>query len=343
MNWTELDWESLDKHRERFLEGRPSDGPYWESAEDLSSYDLTFGERIGWKWDAVLTELRMHGWKPPVGNIVDWGCGSGIAGRRVIARFGRENFESLIVADHSPYATDFAQEAAAAMFPGLPVSAATPSYIHGTEAIGLLVVSHVLNELPPGARDEVMSLVARSRAVIWTEPGSRETSRALGAIRDGVIGEFKVVAPCTHMNACPVLGNGNERHWCHFFASPPPGIFADSNWVKFGQRAGIDLRSLPYSFLALDRRWRAPDGNSRVIGRPESFKPYLRLLNCDGGGLKEIEITKRSAPGLNKEMPKEKLPLVYKWERIGSAISGGSHPKPREAQSDYGLDPPVTR
>ena len=28
----------------------------------------------------------------------------------------------------------------------------------------------------------------------------------------------------------------------------------DSNWVKFGQRAGIDLRSLPYCFLALDRR-----------------------------------------------------------------------------------------
>jgi hypothetical protein len=274
----------------------------------------------------VLTELRMHGWKPPGGAIVDWGCGSGIAGRRVIARFGRENFESLIVADHSPVATDFAQEAAASVFPDLPVSAATPGYINGTEPIGLLVISHVLNELPLLAMDEVMSLIARSRAVLWTEPGSRETSRTLGSIRDRLLGEFKVVAPCTHMNACPVLGVGNERHWCHFFASPPPAIFADSNWVKFGQRAGIDLRSLPYSFIALDRGWKGLDGYSRVIGRPESFKPYLRLLNCDGDGLAEIEITKRSAPQLNKEMPKEKLPLVYKWERNGNAICGGSHP-----------------
>jgi hypothetical protein len=98
--------------------------------------------------------------------------------------------------------------------------------------------------------------------------------------------------------------------------------------VKFGQRAGIDLRSLPYSFMALDREWKGENGYSRVIGRPESFKPYLRLLNCDGDGLADIEIMKRDAPGLNKEMPKDKLPLVYKWERAGTGISGGSHPKP---------------
>src|ERR1035438_7840636 len=42
---------------------------------------------------------------------------------------------------------------------------------------------------------------------------------------------------------------------------PPPAIFADSSWVKFGKRAGIDLRSLPYSFIALDR-----DGNGEAGG-----------------------------------------------------------------------------
>jgi hypothetical protein len=213
------------------------------------------------------------------------------------------------------------------MFPGLSVSVATPGFIDGKESIGLLVISHVLNELSPEAVEEIRKLIARSRAVLWTEPGSRETSRALGALRDSFVGEFQVVAPCTHANPCPILGYGNERHWCHFFAAPPPAIFADSNWVKFGRRAGIDLRSLPYSFMALDREWKGSVGGfSRVIGRPEAFKPYLRLLNCDDGGLAEIEIMKRHAPALNKEMPKEKLPLVYKWERAGDAITGGVHP-----------------
>ncbi|HXQ79891.1 MAG TPA: small ribosomal subunit Rsm22 family protein [Opitutaceae bacterium] len=325
MSWTDLDWDALDRHRERFLSGKPCDGPYWSSAEDLAGYDATFGERIGWKWDAVLDELRMRGWAPRGGTVLDWGCGSGIAGRRVVGRFGPACFGSLVVWDHSPIAADFAQDAASTRFPGLAVSAATPGFRRGRDPIGLLVVSHVLNELPPPALDEIRALVARSRAVIWTEHGSRETSRALGSLRDEWKEDFQVVAPCTHGNLCPVLGPGNERHWCHHFAAPPPGIFADSNWVKFGQRARIDLRSLPYAFVALDRDWN-PDaaGLSRVIGRPEPFKPYARLLNCDAGGLAELTVSKRNNAALYKELGKSKRPLVYRWTRDGPKITGGS-------------------
>jgi hypothetical protein len=329
VNWSELDWESLERHREQFIAGKASDGPYWSSAEDLASYDMTFGERIGWKWDAVLDELRIRGWRPPGGPVVDWGCGSGIAGRRVAGRFGPGAFESLILWDHSPIATGFAQDMAAREFPGLSVAVATPGYLRGDEPIGLLLVSHVLNELTASALREVRALAARARALIWTEPGSRETSRMLGSIRDGLIGEFGVVAPCTHANPCPILAPGNERHWCHHFGAPPSAIFADSNWVKFARRAGIDLRSLPYSFVALERGWRSGEGGlSRVVGRPESFKPYVRLLNCDSAGLEELSVMKRDSPGLYKELDRTKRPLVYKWERSGDRITAGRVPQP---------------
>jgi SAM-dependent methyltransferase len=324
MTWTELDWASLDKHRERFLEGKPSDGPYWESAGDLATYDLTFAERIGWKWDAVLDEIKMRGWKPPGGPVLDWGCGSGVAGRRVIARFGQGSFGSLLLWDHSAEAVNYAQNAAEKAFPDLAVAACTPGFIAGDEPIGLLVLSHVLNELPPAALEEIRALASRSRAVLWVEPGSRDTSRALGRMRDTLAKDFGVVAPCTHAKACPILEQGNERHWCHFFGSPPPGVFADTNWVKFGQRAGIDLRSLPYSFVALDRSWKVQsEGASRIIGRPENFKPYVRILNCDGNGLAELEVMRRSAPGLYKELSKTKRPLVYSWVREGMRVNGG--------------------
>lgn len=329
MDWTELDWSALDRLRAQFLDARPRGTPYWASSKELAHYDLTFGERIGWKWDAVLDELVMRGWSPGGGTVLDWGCGSGIAGRRVVGRFGPGAFTSLLLWDHSPLAMGFAQEAASREFPGLPVSASTPGFLKGSDPIGLLIVSHVLNELVPAGLDAVRSLVARSSAIIWTEPGTHETGRALSLLRDELLEGFSVVAPCTHAKPCPILAPGNERHWCHHFAAPPPAIFSDPNWVKFGQRAGVDLRSLPYSFFALDRSWVPREtGLSRIIGRPEEFKPYVRLLNCDSGGLEELTVMKRGNPDLCKELDRTRRPLVYRWTRDGPTIIGGSAPKP---------------
>ena len=94
--------------------------------------------------------------------------------------------------------------------------------------------------------------------------------------------------------------------------------------MKFGQRAGIDLRSLPYCFLALDRSpaKATPPGLSHVIGRPEHFKPYARLLNCDATGLAELTLLKRSDPALYKHLDRTKDPLVYRWRREGNSILG---------------------
>jgi hypothetical protein len=57
---------------------------------------------------------------PTTRTVFDWGCGSGIAARRVISFFGAENFDALTVWDHSPLATDYAATAAQAAFPQSP-------------------------------------------------------------------------------------------------------------------------------------------------------------------------------------------------------------------------------
>jgi SAM-dependent methyltransferase len=328
MTWQHLDWPALERLRQKFLGGGAAAGPYWESPADLASYDLTYGERIGWKWDHVLRELRLRGWTPASRDVLDWGCGSGVAARRVISFFGAEHFDSLTVWDHSPLACDFAETAARRAFPALRVASAAPSLLAGDTPLGLLIVSHVLNELPPAALASLRAAIARAAAVLWVEPGTHAVSRQLTALRDELRGAgFHVVAPCTHAHACPMAAPENARHWCHFFAPPPAEIFADSEWVKFGQRAGIDLRSLPYCFLALDRRAPAPAPDlSRVIGRPEHFKPYARLLNCDATGLAELELPKRADPALFKALERTKAPLVCRWRREGGKIAGGEAP-----------------
>jgi SAM-dependent methyltransferase len=326
MTWTELDWPILDRLRDRFLQGGTG-APYWETPDDLANYDFTFAERIGWKWDHVIRELRLRGWRPKTRTVFDWGCGSGIASRRVIAAFGAENFDSLTVWDHSPLACDYASASAAAAFPALRVAQATPGLLAAAEPIGLLLLSHVLNEMTPEALAALEALVQRADAVLWVEPGTHAVSRQLGIFRDRLRETFRIIAPCTHELGCPMFAPDNERHWCHFFAPPPSEIFADSNWVKFGHRAGIDLRSLPYAFVALERaagpREAKTTDCSRVIGRVEHFKPYARLLNCDATGLAELEIPKRASPALYKELERTKAPLVYRWQREGDKIVGG--------------------
>lgn len=367
MTWSELDWNALDRLRERFLQGPAGAGAYWETTADLASYDLTYGERIGWKWDHVLRELRLRGWHPNSGDerpsVLDWGCGSGVASRRVIEFFGPEQFSSLTVWDHSPLASDFAAGAARTAFPKLPVQEATPGFLAPHPRIGLLLLSHVLNELKPEELDSLRTLAARAHAVLWVEPGTHEISRRLGTMREQLrAGGARVVAPCTHENECPMFALGNERDWCHFFAPPPSEIYADSNWVKFGQRAGIDLRSLPYAFIALDRRKlpvvapvsdpqvavnagpeNAADASvarpdlSRIIGRPEHFKPYARWLNCDATGLTMLELPKRADPALFKQLERTKAPLVYRWQREGSKVVSGEPLSPPPAAA---LDSP---
>jgi hypothetical protein len=327
VTWDEIDWSALERLRARFLSTDVTGGPYWTSPGDLAAYDFTFAERIGWKWDHVLRELQLRRWRPRSRTVFDWGCGSGIAARRVIAAYGPENFDTLTVWDHSPLACDFAVESAAAAFPALKVFQATPGLLASSEPIGLLVVSHVLNELPAEALAALRGLIARADAVLWVEPGTHVVSRQLGTLREEYRTTFQIAAPCPHQTACPVFAEGNERHWCHFFAPPPSEIFADSNWVKFGQRAGIDLRSLPYCFLALDRAASESPAEalplSRVIGRVEHFKPYARWLNCDATGLHELELPKRADGALFKQLERTKAPLVYRWRREGDKVLGG--------------------
>jgi hypothetical protein len=344
MTWDSIDWAALDRLREGFLSGAAASGPYWKSAGDLAAYDFTYAERIGWKWDQVLRELRLRGWRPNSRHVLDWGCGSGVEARRLISFFGADTFESLTVWDHSPLACDFAAETAERSFPALRVSQATPGLLAADSRIGLLLLSHVLNELSPAARDSLRLLAARADEIIWVEPGTHDVSRQLGAMRELLrAGGFRVVAPCTHENECPMFAEARDRDWCHFFAPPPSEIFADSNWVKFGQRAGIDLRSLPYCFLALARNnlpaiapesetiapvgsghcATAPGQLSRVIGRVEHFKPYARFLNCDAAGLSDLELPKRAEPALYKQLERTKAPLVYRWRREGDKVLGG--------------------
>ena len=327
--WADVDWTELRRLRGRFLrfdedgvspdgaDSHPDRSDYWTSESDLTSYDFTFAERIGWKWDTVLAELKTRGWTPPAGTVLDWGCGTGMAGRRV-AEAWPDAIRELILWDRSGRARQFAVRRAQAVFPGLAVQTAdiVPD---------LLVISHVLNELSPESLRRLMDLAQQAQAVLWVEPGTSVVSRKLIAVRESLVGPFRAVAPCPHADKCGMLAVGNERHWCHHFAKIPGHVHTDPGWGRFSATLQIDLSTLPFSFLVLDRRGAVVSEEretSRIIGRARYYKGFAKLLSCQSDGVRELRLSKRDAAELFKEMKKNPGSL-YQWEREGEKIRSG--------------------
>lgn len=340
------DFTLLDRLRARFLDAPAEGGDYWESTELLAAYDETFAERIGWKWDAVLVELRARRWAPPAGTVLlDWGCGSGVAGRRVLAAYGPVHFSRLVVHDRSALARRFAAERAAAAFAGLAVEQAPDWGDLAPAQPFTLVLSHVLNELPPVESAALLALVRRAAAVLWVEPGTSAVARSLVALREELRPEFGIVAPCTHRAACGLLTPENQRHWCHHFARPPIEAFTDPFWSEFSLRLGIDLRSLPYSFLVLDRAGAAatPAGWTRILGEPREYKGHFKVLGCAAEGVTERMLQKRDDKALFKTLRRGvPAPPLFAWEVRDDKLVAGRHwlgeAPPPEARSDHDPD-----
>jgi SAM-dependent methyltransferase len=297
MTWNDIDWPALERLRAAFLAGQRD---YWQSERDLASYDLTFAARIGWKWDHVLRELRGMGWTPPAGTVLDFGCGTGIAARKFGEYFGSRQFALW---DQSPLALRYAQ----AQIPGAIVG----------QSGDVLLLSHVVNELDDWGLDELCALAGKASVVLAVEPGTYESSHRLIELRERLRQEFQVIAPCVHRGVCGMAGS---RHWCHHFATPPREVVRDGNWARFAKLAGVDLRSLPVSYLVLDKRpFRVP-GNVRVIGRPRLHKGYALVLGCDAEGVREARLTQRKWPAVYRQARKGELAGRQWWRCAGTEI-----------------------
>lgn len=296
---TSAEWQRLRELRENFLdiEGRVFLGDYWRSRRDLELYDETFGRRIAWKWDAVLVELAQRGRLPGALSVLDWGCGTGVASRGFAARV--PGVRRVQLWDRSQAASGVARGLLLAEHPEIEVDVAEPD---DKSSPDVLCVSHVLDELSDEDLASLVALARRSRAVIWVEPGTPRSSRRLVEMRETLHASFDVLAPCTHQAACGL--RADVRNWCHHFTAPPPEVFTTAFWRRFAVELSIDLRSLPYSFIALAaREAREPDGCvARILGRPRITKGRALLDVCDESGVRALPLLERLDKQLFKRL-----------------------------------------
>lgn len=300
-------WDLLKTIREGYLGGTPGKtlADYWASDEHLAAYDATFAERIGWKWRAVLDELKAAGFAPPPRYVLhDFGTGTGIAARSVLNAF--PDAAAVRLADRSARSVAFARERLGALRKDLEIIAWDASALTAEPAV--LVISHVLTELDDAARSKLVALAKTAHTVLWVEPGTQAASRTLIAAREELRLTASVVAPCPHQGQCGMLSAENERHWCHMFAKPPPEASQSPFWAEFGKMMGIDLRSLPVSYVVTSRDPAAARvieaGDARLIGRTREYKGFMKVFACDDAGVREATLQKRDDKARFKELGK---------------------------------------
>jgi hypothetical protein len=311
-NMSEIDWSRLRKLRQGFLEADGHLPDYWRDLALLAAYDQTFAQRIGWKWQAVLEGAGV--WQAPL--VIDWGCGSGIAARTAF-RSACVSADRVLLYDRSDHALRFAARMLAAEQPGLAVET-TRRLSEPATPFGLLV-SHVLSELPDPVLEELVSLAERAQWVMWVEAGRAQESRKLGQIRDRLAAEKTIVAPCPHQAPCGMLRLQQQQDWCHFFADPPRDVFQSSFWRQASRELGIDLRSLPVSYLIAGPKESVPTESSdciQVLGRARLYKGHCRWTGCEAAGIVERDHQKRDSrelyarlgePGLHTRLKASEL------------------------------------
>lgn len=316
MNWDTLDWKLLEEIRQHFLEEKPgASGDYWASRRHLEHYDFTFARRIAWKWQCVLKDILPRSPLAAFSTLIDWGCGSGVASREVIAHLPSGTVKKVFVWDRSALARDFAAEKIRELDPSIDVKAVA----HKSElplAGGTLLMSHVMNEIDSSASAELWTRLGHNDGVIIVEPALFHVSRRLTDWRKEIMRHHVIVGPCTHAGKCGMEQKGNEKNWCHHFAEAPSEVHQDAGWRKLSSTLRIDLRATPFTYLAGFRGVPAlPPGASRIIGKSRVYKGFLKFLNCSAEGVVEERYQQRSGKALFKRLEKDSFFPPFWWER----------------------------
>ncbi|QDV05711.1 Mitochondrial small ribosomal subunit Rsm22 [Planctomycetes bacterium Poly30] len=276
---------------------------YWQDRRDIELYDQIFAARIGWKWDAVLDEIEDRHGLPAPKTVVDWGTGTGIAARKVLGRM--PGIESITLFDRDHAVLAFARRSVAEAFPAVQVIAVTEP---PEDAADLALASHVLDELDEEGLGVLHGTIARAGHVLWVEPGSKRTSRELVRQRESLLQDFQVLGPCTHQASCGMLTPDHKRDWCHLFAKAPAEVHTTGEWSEIHRELRIDLRSLPYSFLALRRRDLGladpKQEGARLLQRPRFQRGRVLLDLCDADGVRESQMLQRQDKAFFKDLKK---------------------------------------
>lgn len=149
----------------------------------------------------------------------------------------------------------------------------------------LVVIGHVLNELTPAQRRDVLTKAwaATAQTLVIIEPGTSAFFPMLQEIRQQLVdhGGY-IVAPCTHAGTCPL-----NNDWCHF-----ANKIARPDFQRHARGATLPYEEAKYSFITVSRTPVTYNG-VRVMHDTTTHKGYITLEHCSARGIQITSVPKR--------------------------------------------------
>jgi len=122
--------------------------------------------------------------------------------------------------------------------------------------------------------------------------------------------------------ACRRARAGNERHWCHFCAFAPAGIYAIQAMGEIRPARRASTAFAPYfSCLDFRRTVTKPAGVSRRLVASPAHKEYARSSAATPRRGRVMRQKKRDAPDLFKPSKHVARPGVHRWTHTNGRIN----------------------
>lgn len=154
------------------------------------------------------------------------------------------------------------------------------------ERYDLVVLGHVLNELDPDLRrDIVESAWQRTTGILLiVEPGTTAAFAVVRAARDQLLdAEARTLAPCAHDHPCPLADD-----WCHF-----PQRIVRPDFQRKARGAPSQWEDSKFSYAAMARFGPSEPVWARVIREPSSNKAYAEVKLSTRAGVSRYRALKR--------------------------------------------------
>ena len=153
-------------------------------------------------------------------------------------------------------------------------------------AADLVVAAYALAELPQSKTEEAASALwqACKNTLLIIEPGTPQGFARIHRARATLIAQgAHLIAPCTHMNACPILA----PDWCHFSVRLPR-----SREHMHAKKAAVPFEDEKFSYVIASRQPVALEG-SRILAPPVETKAEIKFKLCAENGLTQQSIARR--------------------------------------------------
>lgn len=150
----------------------------------------------------------------------------------------------------------------------------------------LVVAAYALAELPLVKSQKAALALWRlcQNGLLIIEPGTPQGFARIHQARAALIAEgAHLVAPCTHMNSCPLMA----PDWCHFSVRLPR-----SREHMHAKKASVPFEDEKFSYVIASRQPVASQG-SRILAPPIETKAEIKFKLCAENGLTRRSIARR--------------------------------------------------